>query len=70
LQREKKNTAEMKNDTHPCSREIAPAEFADGFVPTIGEEMADLDGMVPSLDILLSILSVLGHDGCRQGGAE
>ena len=46
----------------PNGGEMAPAEFPDDGVPAIGKGVANVDGVVAALDIVLPVFLVLGHD--------
>jgi len=47
---------------------MPPAEFSNDDVAAIGESIADLYRMVPSLDVVFPIFFVFSHDGGRVRG--
>lgn len=47
---------------------MAPAEFPDDDVAAIGEGVADVYWMVPSLDVVFPVFFVFSHDGGGVGG--
>ena len=49
----------------PDGGEVAPTEFSDDDVTTIGKLVAYFDWMVATLDVVLPILLIFGHDGLR-----
>ena len=49
----------------PDGGEMAPSEFPDYEVASVGESVADVDWVVAPLDVVLPVLLVFSHDGMR-----
>lgn len=51
----------------PYGGKVTPTQFPNNEVPTVGESVADMNGMITALAIILQIFLIFGHDGAHIG---